>query len=64
MVGRMALAHDNAARTFGKLVIRDMMGGDGPRYTGWIMDVGKGARVCSIPFPRNKSLRTSLDNVA
>jgi hypothetical protein len=55
MVGRMALAHDNAARTFGKLVIRDMMRGDGPRYTGWIMDVAKGARrVCSIPFPAER----------
>jgi CheY-like chemotaxis protein len=65
MVGRVALTHDNAARSFGKLVIRDMMRGDGSRYTGWIMDVAKGPRrVCSIPFPRNESLPTNLDNVA
>lgn len=64
MVGRMALANDNAARTFGKMVVRDMMRGDDPRYTGWIMDGAKGARrVCSIPFPRNKSLSAHLDNV-
>ena len=64
VTGRMALADDNAARAFGKLVIRDMMRGDGPRYTGWTMDVAKGARpVCSIPFPRNESLPTYLDDV-
>jgi hypothetical protein len=64
VTGRMALADDNAARAFGKLVIRDMMRGDGPRYTGWTMDVAKGARpVCSIPFPRNESLPTDLDDV-
>jgi hypothetical protein len=52
-VGRMALAHDRAARAFGKLVIHDMMRGDEARYPGWTMDVTKGARpVCSIPFPR------------
>jgi len=65
-VGRMALAHDKAARAFGKLVIQDMMRGGGPRYTGWTMDVAKGARpVCSIPFPllRNESLPAHLDNV-
>jgi hypothetical protein len=33
-VGRMALADYNAARAFGKEVIRDMMRGDGPRYAG------------------------------
>lgn len=60
--GRMALTDDNAARAFGKLVIRDMLRGDGPRYTGWTMDVAKGARpVCSIAFPRNKSLPAHLD---
>ena len=62
--GRMALADDNAARAFGKAMIRDMMLGDTPRYAGWTMDVAKGARpVCSIPFPRNESLPTDLDNV-
>jgi hypothetical protein len=50
--GRMALADDNAARAFGKAMIRDMMRGDTPRYAGWTMDVAKGTRpVCSIPFP-------------
>jgi hypothetical protein len=50
--GRMALADDNAARAFGKAMIRDMMRGDPPRYAGWTMDVAKGTRpVCSIPFP-------------
>lgn len=63
-VGRMALAHDSAARAFGKLVIRDMMRGAGPRYIGWTMDVAKGApAVCSIPFTRNESLPTHLDRV-
>jgi CheY-like chemotaxis protein len=63
-VGRMALVDDNAARAFGKLVIRDMMRGNGPRYAGWIMLVAKGARsVCSIPFSRNESLPTHLDHV-
>jgi hypothetical protein len=50
--GRMALADDNAARAFGKAMIRDMMRGDTSRYAGWTMDVAKGTRpVCSIPFP-------------
>jgi hypothetical protein len=31
MAGRMALADDNAARAFGKAMIRDMMRGDTPR---------------------------------
>ncbi|KJC40292.1 hypothetical protein UP09_22565 [Bradyrhizobium sp. LTSP885] len=50
--GRMALTNDNAARAFGKAMIRDLMRGDPPRYAGWTMDVAKGTRpVCSIPFP-------------
>jgi hypothetical protein len=54
--GRLPLADDNAARAFGKAMIRDMMLGDTPRYAGWTMDVAKGTRpVCSIPFPRNKA---------
>ena len=49
--GRIALTNDNAARAFGKAVIRDIMRGDNQRYAGWIMDVTKGERlVCSIPF--------------
>jgi CheY-like chemotaxis protein len=62
--GRMALADDNAARPFGKLMIRDMMRGDAPRYAGWTMDVAKGTRrVCSIPFPRNESRLLYLDSL-
>ena len=50
--GRMALADDNAARAFGKAMMRDMMRRDTLRYAGWTMDVAKGTRpVCSIPFP-------------
>jgi hypothetical protein len=41
-VGRMALAHDKAARAFGKLVIQDMIRGDGLRYTGWAMEWSQG----------------------
>ena len=48
----MAVTDDNAARAFGKAMIRDMMRGDTPRYAGWTMDVAKGTRpVCSISFP-------------
>jgi len=54
--GRMALRDDNAARAFGKAMIRDTMRGDIPRYAGWTMDVAKGARpVCSIRFPPGTS---------
>jgi hypothetical protein len=56
VTGRMALADDNAARAFGKAMIRDMMLGDTARYAGWMMEVAKGARpVCSIAFPGNES---------
>ena len=62
--GRMALTNDNAARAFGKAVIRDIMLGDNQRYAGWIMDVTKGERlVCSIPFERNESPPAPLDHV-
>jgi hypothetical protein len=62
--GRMALTNDNAARAFGKAMIRDIMLGDNQRYSGWIMDVTKGERlVCSIPFHRNESRPTPLDGV-
>lgn len=55
--GRMALADDNAARAFGKAMMRDMMRGDAPRYAGWTMDVAKGARpVCSLAFPPERIL--------
>jgi hypothetical protein len=48
----MALADDNAARAFGKAMIRDMMRDDTRRYAGWILDVAKGERsVCSLHFP-------------
>jgi two-component system, response regulator PdtaR len=62
--GRMALADDNAARAFGKAMVRDMMRGDTPRYAGWTMDVAKGTRsVCSISFPRNESRPLHLDSL-
>ena len=50
--GRMALSDENAARAFGKAMMRDMMR-DGPKpYVGWILNVARGNRiVCSIPFP-------------
>jgi hypothetical protein len=49
--GRMPLADDNAARAFGKAMIRDIMRDDASRYAGWTMDVAKGTRpVCSLPF--------------
>jgi hypothetical protein len=52
IAGRMALTDDNAARAFGKAMIRDMARRDGTRYAGWTMDVAKGTRsVCSIAFP-------------
>jgi hypothetical protein len=63
--GRMALTGDNAARAFGRAMIRDMMLGDIKRYAGWIMDVTKGERlVCSIAFQRNESRPTPLDRVS
>jgi hypothetical protein len=53
--GRLALANDNAARAFGKTMIRDMMRGETPRYAGWTMNVAKGTRlVCNIPFPSER----------
>jgi CheY-like chemotaxis protein len=64
IAGRMALADDDAARAFGKVMIRDMMRGDTTRYAGWTMDVAKGARpVSSIPFVRNESQPLHLDGV-
>jgi CheY-like chemotaxis protein len=62
--GRMALADDNAARAFGKPMIRNMMRGDTARYPGWTMDVAKGSRpVCSLHFPRNDSRPLHLDHI-
>jgi hypothetical protein len=59
--GRMALADDNAARAFGKAMMRDMMRGDTPRYAGWTLSVAKGTRpVCSIPFPTERILPVVL----
>jgi hypothetical protein len=52
----MASTDDNAARAFGKAMIRDMARRDATRYAGWTMDVAKGTRsVCSIRFPPQRS---------
>jgi hypothetical protein len=50
--GRMALRDDNAARAFGKAIIRDMLIGDSTRYAGWIMNISRGVRgeVCRLAF--------------
>lgn len=50
--GRMALRDDNAARAFGKAVIRDIMSGDAVRYANCTMAVsgGAGREVCRLPF--------------
>jgi two-component system, response regulator PdtaR len=62
--GRMALADDNAARAFGKAMIRDMIRGDS-KYAGWTMDIAQRARtVCSLPFSRNESRSRRLDSVS
>ena len=51
--GRMALRDDNAARAFGKAIIRDKMLGDAARYVGWIMDITQGERaVWCLPLGR------------
>jgi hypothetical protein len=50
--GRMALRDDNAARAFGKAIIRDIMTGDAVRYANWTMDISRGVRreVCRLSF--------------
>jgi hypothetical protein len=50
--GRMALRDDNAARAFGKAIIRDIMTGDAARYANWTMDISRGVRreVCRLAF--------------
>jgi hypothetical protein len=50
--GRMALRDDNAARAFGKAIIRDIMSGDAARYANWTMDISRGVRreVCRLSF--------------
>jgi hypothetical protein len=50
--GRMALRDDNAARAFGKAIIRDIMTGDAARYANWTMNISRGVRreVCRLPF--------------
>jgi hypothetical protein len=50
--GRMALRDDNAARAFGKAIIRDIMTGDAARYANWTMDISRGLRrkVCRLSF--------------
>jgi hypothetical protein len=58
--GRMVLRDDNAARAYGKAMIRDMMRSDTPRYAGWTMDVSKGNRpVCSLPLSLERSPHVS-----
>ena len=53
--GRMVLADDDAARAFGKALIRGILRRDTPDYSDWTMDVAKGTRlVCSIPFTRTE----------
>ena len=64
VTGRVALVDDNAARAFGKAMIRDIMRDGTPRYAGWTMDVAKGSRpVSSLHFPRNDSRPLHLDHV-
>jgi hypothetical protein len=50
--GRMALRDDNAARAFGKSIIRDIMAGDAARYANWTMNISSGVRgeVCRLSF--------------
>jgi hypothetical protein len=50
--GRMALRDDNAARAFGKAIVRDMLIGDSARYAGWTMNISTGVRgeVCRLAF--------------
>ncbi|BAL07319.1 DUF6894 family protein [Bradyrhizobium japonicum] len=50
--GQITLTDDNAARAFGKAMMRDMMRGGAPRYAGWTLDVVEGARsACRLHFP-------------
>ena len=50
--GRMALRDDNAARAFGKAIVRDMLTGDSTRYAGWTMNISRGGQreVCRLSF--------------
>jgi hypothetical protein len=48
--GRMALRDDNAARAFGKAIIRDIMTGDAVRYASWTMDISRGPGVRFTAF--------------
>lgn len=50
--GRMALRDDNAARAFGKAIVRDMLTGDSARYAGWTMNISSRVRgeVCRLSF--------------
>jgi hypothetical protein len=58
IAGRMPLADDNAARAFGKAMIRDMMRGDTTRYAGWTMDVAKArVRFVASPSPGTNPVR-------
>jgi hypothetical protein len=55
--GRMALRDDNAARAFGKAIIRDVMSGDAARYANWTMEISRGVRreVCRLSFGGSSS---------
>ena len=59
--GRMALRDDNAARAFGKAIIRDIMTGDAVRYASWTMDISRGGPACGLPpfFRRLRAARHS-----
>jgi hypothetical protein len=55
--GRMALRDDNAARAFGKAIIRDVMSSDAARYANWTMEISRGVRseVCRLSFGGSSS---------
>jgi hypothetical protein len=58
--GRMALRDDNAARAFGKAIIRDVSG-DAARYANWTMEIsrGVGSEVCRLSFGGSSSKRVA-----
>ena len=50
-LGDMELRGDNAAITFGKLVISELVYKDAGYYNGWTMDITQDKRaVSSVPF--------------
>jgi hypothetical protein len=64
--GRMALPDDNAARAFGKSIIRDIMTGDALRYANWTMDISRGVRreVCRLSFSGGSARAAAAPPVA